>query len=34
MKGYDIGYGYMGYIDGHYILFASEEEYNECMTEE
>ena len=29
MKGYFVGYGYMGYVDGHYMLFVSEEEYEE-----
>lgn len=27
MKGYYVTAGYMGYVDGEYILFASEEEY-------
>jgi len=27
MKGYYTHYGYMGYIDGSYRLFATEEEY-------
>ena len=27
MKGYVTGFGYMGYVDGEYLLFASEEEY-------
>ena len=35
MKGYMISEGYMGYVDGRYILFASEEEYRDYMgTEE
>ncbi len=31
MKGYYIASGYMGYIDGDYMLFASEEDYLEYM---
>ncbi len=31
MKGYIIDSGFMGYVDGKYILFASEEEYREYM---
>lgn len=27
MKGYYVGYGYMGYVDNSYILFTSETEY-------
>ena len=27
MKGYYIEEGYMGYVDGRYCLFASEEDY-------
>ena len=27
MKGYDTSNGYMGYVEGKYILFASEQEY-------
>ena len=34
MKGYSTGYGYMGYIDGSYVMFASEDEYREYMEEE
>jgi len=29
MKGYTTSSGYMGYVDGDYILFASEEDYKE-----
>ncbi len=29
MKGYPIDYGYMGFIDGQYILFACESDYYE-----
>lgn len=31
MKGYEIGSGYMGYVDGEYVLFASEADYIEYM---
>ena len=34
MKGYDSSYGYMGYVNGRYILFASEADYVEFMSEE
>lgn len=27
MKGYNTASGYMGYVDGEYILFASEDDY-------
>ena len=27
MKGYNTDKGYMGYVEGRYMLFASEEEY-------
>lgn len=33
MKGYLVGNGYMGYVDGEYILFASEEEYIEFLSD-
>lgn len=33
MKGYDTQNGYMGYVDGKYMLFASEEEYREYILE-
>ena len=29
MKGYNTSNGYMGYVEGKYILFASEQEYSE-----
>lgn len=29
MKGYVVNAGYMGYVNGEYILFASEEDYRE-----
>ena len=31
MKGYTTACGYMGYVEGDYILFASEENYREYM---
>lgn len=31
MKGYIVGSGYMGLVDGSYILFASEEDYREYL---
>lgn len=31
MKGYVTASGYMGYVDGAYMLFASEEDYREYM---
>lgn len=33
MKGYYVTYGYMGFVNGQYRLFASEEDYYEYMTE-
>ncbi len=33
MKGYVTSAGYMGYVSGVYILFASEGEYREYMEE-
>ncbi len=32
MKGYYVTYGYMGFVNGGYRLFASEEDYYEYMT--
>lgn len=32
MHGYDVGYGYMGFIDGRYRLFATEDEYISIIT--
>lgn len=29
MKGYSVSNGYMGYVDGRYMLFVSQEEYRE-----
>jgi len=34
MKGYSIDDGYMGFVNGRYMLFASEAEYREYMDEE
>ena len=31
MKGYITASGYMGYVDGDYVLFASEEDYREYL---
>lgn len=31
MKGYYTDYGYMGYVNGHYQLFATEAEYIDYM---
>ena len=31
MKGYITANGYMGLVDGRYILFASEEDYQEYL---
>ena len=33
MKGYFVANGYMGYVNGSYMLFAEEEEYFEYMEE-
>ena len=33
MKGYTTGERYMGYVNGRYMLFASESEYKEYMEE-
>ena len=32
VKGYIVPYGYMGYVDGRYILFATEAEYIDYIT--
>ena len=32
MKGYVTASGYMGYVEGEYILFASEEDYREYVS--
>ena len=34
MKGYATGEGYMGFVQGRYMLFASEGEYLDYYTEE
>lgn len=34
MKGYVVSSGYMGYINGRYMLFATEEEYREVWYNE
>ena len=31
MKGYYTDSGYMGFVDGRYILFACESDYLECI---
>ena len=33
MKGFYTGNGYMGYVDGKYMLFASEADYREYIEE-
>lgn len=33
MKGYTVENGYMGYVDGTYMLFASETDYTEYVEE-
>ena len=33
MKGYVIEAGYMGYVDGQYMLFADEEDYRDYMSD-
>ena len=33
MKGYTTESGYMGYVNGSYVLFASEADYREWMEE-
>ena len=34
MKGYVVDNGYMGYMDGRYMLFADEQDYREFFAEE
>lgn len=34
MKGYSTSNGFMGYVDGRYILFACEEDYRDLFEEE
>ena len=31
MKGYLVADGYMGYVEGRYILFANEQDYRDCL---
>lgn len=33
MKGYVVESGYMGYVDGEYVLFADEQDYRETYFE-
>ena len=33
MKGYVVDAGYMGYVDGRYMLFANEDDYLEYFSE-
>ena len=33
MKGYNTADGFMGFVNGRYMLFASEEDYREYMEE-
>lgn len=33
MKGYTTADGYMGYVDGRYVLFASESDYKDWISE-
>ena len=33
MKGYTVEYGYMGYVDGEYQLFADVQDYREMFRE-
>lgn len=33
MKGYVVANGYMGYVDGEYMLFADEQDYREMLEE-
>lgn len=34
MKGYTTATGYMGYVEGEYILFACEKDYQEYLGEQ
>lgn len=34
MKGYVVESGYMGYVNGEYMLFANETDYREYMMEQ
>lgn len=31
MKGYSVSEGFMGYVEGEYMLFASEEDYRDYI---
>ena len=31
MKGYNVDNGYMGFVEGRYMLFATEEDYREYL---
>ena len=31
MKGYNVEFGYMGFVDGKYMLFASEDDYKSFL---
>lgn len=31
MKGYNVEAGYMGYVNGEYMLFANEDDYKEYL---
>lgn len=33
MKGYITAAGYMGYVDGRYLLFASEQDYRDYLND-
>lgn len=33
MKGYYVAYGYMGYVSGQYILFATESDYIDYISD-
>lgn len=33
MKGYVVDSGYMGYVNGEYVLFADEQDYKEVVNE-
>ena len=34
MKGYVTATGYMGYVDGRYVLFSNESDYREYLDEQ
>ncbi len=34
MKGYNTESGYMGFVDGEYVLFASEADYRDAVEED